>query len=65
MTVDPVVRVEQAGLGPDAQVHLVVSGQMDLNRLRSVWSSSGATVQSVAGAATSHTGAAPPSSYTR
>lgn len=46
---DPVIRVEQAGLGADAQVHLVVSGDLDLERLRTVWSSSGATVTNVAG----------------
>ena len=40
----PIIRVEQAGLGPDAQVRLVVSGELDLDRLRSVWVSSGAAV---------------------
>ena len=49
MTSRPVIRVEQAGLGAEAQVHLVVSGEVDLDRLRSVWSSSGATVQKVDG----------------
>lgn len=49
MTSRPVIRVEQAGLGAEAQVHLVVSGDVDLDRLRSVWSSSGATVQKVDG----------------
>jgi dihydropteroate synthase len=49
VTAQPVIRVEQAGLGADAQVHLVVSGDLDLDRLRSVWSSSGATVQKVEG----------------
>lgn len=46
---DPVIRVEQAGLGAEAQVQLVVSGDLDLERLRTVWSSSGATVHNVAG----------------
>ena len=46
---DPVIRIEQAGLGAEAQVQLVVSGDLDLGRLRSVWSSSGATVSNVAG----------------
>jgi dihydropteroate synthase len=41
----PIIRVEQAGLGPEAQVRLVVSGDLDLERLRSVWVSSGAAVQ--------------------
>ena len=49
MTATPVIRVEQAGLGADAQVRLVVSGALDLDRLRSVWSSSGATVANVGG----------------
>ena len=49
MTSRPVIRVEQAGLGAEAQVHLVVSGEVDLDRLRSVWSSSGATVQKIEG----------------
>ena len=40
----PIIRVEQAGLGPDAQVRLVVSGDVDLDRLRSVWVSTGAAV---------------------
>jgi dihydropteroate synthase len=43
----PVVRVEQAGLGPDAQVRLTVSRLRDPARLRSVWASSGAVVQQV------------------
>ena len=47
MRPSPVIRVEQAGLGPEAQVRLVVSGDVDLDRLRSVWVSSGATVQLV------------------
>jgi dihydropteroate synthase len=49
MTADVVIRVEEAGLGAEAQVHLVVSGPLDLDRLRSVWSSSGATVANVGG----------------
>ncbi len=44
MTVAPVIRVEHAELGAEAQVRLVVSGELDLDRLRQVWSSSGATV---------------------
>ena len=45
----PVIRVEQAAMGPEAQVRLVVSGGSELDRLRSVWVSSGATVSHVAG----------------
>lgn len=44
MTAHPVIRVVQAALGAEAQVRLVVSGDADLERLRTVWSSSGATV---------------------
>ena len=46
MTLAPVIRVEHAGLGQEAQVRLVVSGDLDLDRLRQTWVSSGATVQS-------------------
>lgn len=41
----PLVRVEEAGLGPDAQVRLVVSGISDLARLQRAWASSGATLE--------------------
>ena len=44
----PVIRVVDASLGPEAHVRLVVSGGVDLPRLRAVWVSSGATVTSVA-----------------
>jgi dihydropteroate synthase len=43
----PLVRIEEAGLGVDAQVRLVVSGISDPARLRGPWSSSGATVEVV------------------
>lgn len=43
----PTIRVQQAGLGAEGHVRLVVSGDVDLERLRAVWSSSGATVQHV------------------
>ena len=43
----PVIRVEEAGLGAEGHVRLVVSGDLDLARLRSVWSSSGAAVHQV------------------
>ena len=49
MTPAPIIRVEQATLGADGQVRLVVSGDLDLEHLRSVWSSSGATVQHIDG----------------
>lgn len=49
MTGEPVIRVEQAGLGAEAQVHLVVSGDVDLEKLHAAWSPSGATVANVAG----------------
>jgi dihydropteroate synthase len=41
----PLVRIEDAGLGVEAQVRLVVSGVSDPSRLRGPWSSSGATVE--------------------
>lgn len=44
-----VIRVVDASLGPEAHVRLVVSGSIDLQRLRSVWVSSGATVQYIQG----------------
>jgi dihydropteroate synthase len=40
----PIIRVEEAGLGAEGHVRLVVSGDLDLAKLRSVWSSSGAAV---------------------
>ena len=49
MTGGPVIRVEQAGLGAEAQVHLVVSGDVDLEKLHAAWSPSGATVANVGG----------------
>lgn len=49
MTGGPVIRVEQAGLGAEAQVHLVVSGDVDLEKLHAAWSPSGATVSNVGG----------------
>ncbi|MDP8969766.1 MAG: hypothetical protein M3N52_04590, partial [Actinomycetota bacterium] len=47
MTFGPLVRVEEANLGTDAQVRLVVSGVSDPDRLRSAWASSGATLERV------------------
>jgi dihydropteroate synthase len=43
------VRIEDAGLGPDAQVRLVVSGVSDPDTLRVRWASSGAAVESIGG----------------
>jgi dihydropteroate synthase len=43
----PIVRVEQASLGADAQVRLVVSRVSDPRRLRSAWASSGAALERV------------------
>src|SRR5687768_6874004 len=45
----PLIRVLEAGLRPDAQVRLAVSGPLDLDRLRAVWVSSGAAVAPVNG----------------
>ncbi len=42
----PLVRVEDAGLGPDAQVRLVVSRVSDLQQLQRTWALSGATLES-------------------
>jgi dihydropteroate synthase len=39
-----VVRIEEAGLGPDAQVRLVLSGFVDLDRLYRPWAASGSTL---------------------
>lgn len=41
----PLVRIEQAALGPSAQVRLAVSGVADLDVLQRAWSSSGATLE--------------------
>lgn len=41
----PVIRIEDASLGADAPVRLVVSGVGDLDRLRAAWSPSGAAVE--------------------
>jgi hypothetical protein len=43
----PLVRIEEAGLGPEAQVRVVVSGVSDPARLRGPWASSGAVVELV------------------
>ena len=45
----PIIRIVEAGLGPEAQVRLVVSGGLDLAKLRAVWVSSGASVTVVEG----------------
>lgn len=47
MVAGPLVRVVEAGLGPEAQVRLVVSRVSDPARLRSAWSSSGAVLEQV------------------
>lgn len=47
MPTTPVVRVVQAGLGPEAQVRLVLSGVDDPKRLRAAWATSGAAVDLV------------------
>jgi dihydropteroate synthase len=47
MTAVPVIRIEEAGLGPEAQVRLVLSGLDDLDRLHRPWASSGATIERV------------------
>jgi dihydropteroate synthase len=46
MTV-PVIRIEEAGLGPDAQVRLVLSGVDQPERLHRPWASSGAAIDRV------------------
>jgi dihydropteroate synthase len=43
----PLVRVVEAGLGPEAQVRLVVSGISDPDRLQRAWASSGAVLERV------------------
>jgi dihydropteroate synthase len=45
MSAAPVIRIVEAGLGPDAQVRLVLSGLEDLDRLHRPWASSGATIE--------------------
>ena len=45
MSAAPIVRVEEAGLGGEAQVRLVVSRVSDPRRLRSAWASSGAALE--------------------
>jgi dihydropteroate synthase len=45
MTAVPIIRIEEAGLGPEAQVRLVLSGLDDLDRLHRPWASSGATIE--------------------
>lgn len=47
MSAAPIVRVEEAGLGGDAHVRLVVSRLSDLNRLRAAWASSGAALERI------------------
>lgn len=43
----PLVRIVEASLGPDAQVRLVVSGVSEIGKLKSAWSSSGASLELV------------------
>lgn len=47
MSAAPIVRVEEAGLGGEAHVRLVVSRISDLRRLRAAWASSGAALERV------------------
>jgi dihydropteroate synthase len=47
MAAAPLVRIVDAGLGGDAQVRLVVSRVSKPDRLRSAWSSSGATIERI------------------
>ncbi|MGH8903466.1 MAG: dihydropteroate synthase [Egibacteraceae bacterium] len=47
MNAVPIVRVEEAGLGGEAHVRLVVSRVSDLRRLRAAWASSGATLEQI------------------
>jgi dihydropteroate synthase len=47
MSAVPIVRVEEAGLGMQAHVRLVVSRVSDLRRLRAAWASSGAVLERV------------------
>lgn len=43
----PVIRIEDAGLGPDAQVRLVLSGLSDPDVLHRRWASSGAGIERI------------------
>lgn len=47
MTQQAIVRIVEASLGGDAQVHLVLSRVSDPDKLRSAWASSGATLERV------------------
>lgn len=47
MAATPLVRIVDASLGPDSQVKLVVSRVSKPDRLRSAWSSSGATLERI------------------
>jgi dihydropteroate synthase len=47
MSAAPIVRVEEAGLGGEGHVRLVVSRVSDLRRLRAAWASSGAVLEQV------------------
>jgi dihydropteroate synthase len=47
MPATPVIRIEEAGLGPDAQVRLVLSGIDDPARLHRPWASSGAVIERI------------------
>jgi dihydropteroate synthase len=43
----PIIRIEEAGLGPEAQVRLVLSDIEDADRLHRPWASSGAGIERV------------------
>jgi dihydropteroate synthase len=47
MSAGPIIRIEEAGLGPDAQVRLVLSGLEEPDRLHRPWASSGAVIERV------------------
>ncbi len=49
MTTGTVIRIEEAGLGPGAQVRLVLSGVDRLQELHRPWASSGATLERAGG----------------
>lgn len=51
----PLVRIADAGLGPDAQVRLVVSGVSDIRALQRRWASSGAALEARDGRVTATT----------
>ena len=51
----PLVRIADAGLGPDAQVLLVVSGVSDIRALQRRWASSGAALEARDGRVTATT----------